>query len=65
MVTKRQLGIGIALFGLIMGIAILATDWVGAGNETGIGPLQRLALVGAGALFLLGATLVPLGNRPA
>ena len=65
MVTKRQLGISIALFGLVLGLAILATDWIGAGNEIGIGPLQRLALVGAGALFVLGATLVPLGNRPA
>ena len=65
MVTKRQLGVGIALLGLVLGIAILATDWIGAGNETGIGPLQRLALLGAGTLFVLGTTLIPFGNRPA
>jgi hypothetical protein len=65
MVTKRQLGIGIALFGFVLGIAILASDWLGAGNEVGIGPLQKLALIGASALFFMGATLIPLGNRPA
>jgi hypothetical protein len=31
----------------------------------GIGPSQRLALVAAGALFVFGMTLIPLGNRPA
>lgn len=65
MVTKRQLGIGIACFGLLAIIAILAVDWLGAGNELGIGPTQRLALAGAFALFLVGVTLIPLGNRPA
>jgi hypothetical protein len=65
MVTKRQLGIGIAVAGLLLALGILAMDWIGAGNEAGIGPLQRLALLAAGALVLLGLTLVPLGNRPA
>jgi uncharacterized membrane protein len=65
MITKRQLGVGIAIFGLILGLAILAVDWLGAGNEMGIGPSHRLALVAAGALFVFGMTLIPLGNRPA
>ena len=65
MITKRQLGIGIASLGLILAVGIMSVDWLGAGNEVGIGPAQRLALVASGALFLLGATLIPLGNRPA
>jgi hypothetical protein len=65
MVSKRQLGIGIAAMGLLVALGILAMDWVGAGNEAGIGPLQRLALLAAGASFILGLTLIPLGNRPA
>ena len=46
-------------------LGILAMDVVGAGNEAGIGPLQRLALLAAGALVLFGLTLIPLGSRPA
>jgi hypothetical protein len=65
MITKRQLGIGITLFGLILAAGILSIDWLGAGNEVGIGPTQRLALIAASALLLLGVTLIPLGNRPA
>ncbi len=65
MVTKRQLGIGIAAAGLLLILGVLAMDWVGAGNQAGIGPLQRLALLAAGASFVLGLTLIPLGDRPA
>ncbi|MGD2078951.1 MAG: hypothetical protein PVH18_11245 [Chloroflexota bacterium] len=65
MVTKRQLGIGIAALGLLMGVGVLATDWLGAGNESGIGPLQRLALFAAAATLILGLTLIPFGERPA
>ena len=65
MITKQQLGAIIALFGLVFGLAVLSIDWLGAGNETGIGPTQRLALIAAGALFILGLTLIPLGDRPA
>lgn len=65
MVTKRQLGIGMAAAGLLLVLGILAMDWIGAGNQAGIGPLQRLALLAAAALFVLGLTLIPLGNRPA
>jgi len=65
MVTKRHLGLGLSAMGLLSALGILAMDWVGAGNEAGIGPLQRLALVAAAALVLLGLSLIPLGNRPA
>ena len=43
----------------------MAIEWLGAGNFQGIGPLQRLALIGAGAIVLVGISLIPLGNRPA
>jgi hypothetical protein len=65
MVTKRQLGVGISAIGLLFALGIFAVDLLGAGNEAGIGPLQRLALLVASALFILGLTLIPLGNRPA
>ena len=65
MITKKQLGIGVALFGLLLAIGILAIDWLGAGEQAGIGPTQRIALIGALALFIMGLTLVPLGDRPA
>jgi hypothetical protein len=65
MITKRQLGVSFSVVGIVLTIGILAMDRIGAGNEVGIGPMQRLALVAAGALFILGLTLIPLGNRPA
>ena len=65
MITKRQLGIGLCLFGLLFAVAILAVDFLRAGNFVGIGPLQQMALVGALLIFLLGLTLIHLGDRPA
>ena len=65
MITKQQLGAIIAFSGLVFGLAVLSIDCLGAGNEIGIGPSQRLALVAAGALFVLGLTLIPWGDRPA
>jgi hypothetical protein len=63
--TKRQLGLlFIALGGLgIMGV--LSIDLIGAGQFSGIGPAQRLALLAAGAVVLVGLTLLPLGDKPA
>lgn len=43
----------------------LAVDIVSAGNFQGIGPMQRLSLLGFGLLLFVGITLLPLGNRPA
>ena len=65
MVTKRQLGIGLSLLGALVFIGTLAIDWLGAGNFSGIGPYQRLSLIGAGLTFLVGLTLIPLGDKPA
>ena len=65
MVTKRQLGL--AFIGLaIAGVAgSFLYDLMGGGQFSGIGPAQRLALIGAGLLALVGLTLLPLGDRPA
>ena len=65
MVTKRQLGIGLLTCGLLGVVGVLLVDWVGAGEFSGFGPLQQLVL-GVGCLVaLLGASLIPLGDRPA
>lgn len=63
--TKRQLGI---LFILLGGGAILGLfflDLIGAGDFRGIGPAQRLAMLAAGVVILVGVTLLPLGDKPA
>ncbi|MEW5988697.1 MAG: hypothetical protein AB1791_18875 [Chloroflexota bacterium] len=65
MITKRQLGLGLSLIGLLGGIVLFALDWVGASQFQGIGPTQRILLGAAGLLFLVGLSLIPLGQRPA
>ena len=65
MITKRQLGIGFILLGLVAIIATFAVDWLGAGNFQGVGPAQRAALIGTGLVIVVGITLLPLGDRPA
>ena len=65
MVTKRQLGL------FFIGLAVLAIvgsfvyDFLGGGQFSGIGPAQRLALIGAVLVGFIGITLLPLGDRPA
>jgi hypothetical protein len=65
MVTKRQLGLLLAVFGILLTLGIFAVEWFEAGNFQGIGPLQRIALIIALAIMFVGITLIPLGNRPA
>lgn len=65
MVTKRQLGIVFIAIGVLGTLGSLAVDIVSAGNFQGIGPMQRLSLLGFGLLLFVGITLLPLGNRPA
>jgi hypothetical protein len=65
MVTKRQLGLFMLTTGLIAIVALLVIDWIGAGKFSGIGPVQRLALVAAGLIVALGFSLIPFGDRPA
>jgi len=64
-VTKRQLGIFLALFGAVSFLAILAIDIVDIGRQGGIGPAQSLALLLMLATVVIGLTLIPLGDAPA
>ncbi|MCB8953705.1 MAG: hypothetical protein H6650_16995 [Ardenticatenales bacterium] len=64
-ITKRQLGIGFALAGAGGALLPFARDWLGAASYSGVGPTQRLILIACGFLFLVGLTLIPLGDRPA
>jgi len=64
-ITKRQLGIGIILISLAAVVGSFAFDLLGGGQFQGIGPAQRLGLIAATALFLVGLSLLPLGDRPA
>jgi len=65
MITKQHLGILLLAAGLVAVAGVLAVDMLGAGQFNGIGPAQRWALVASGLVVLLGATLIPLGDRPA
>ena len=65
MITKRQLGVGFILIGLLAIVGSFVVDLAGAGNFQGVGPAQRVALIGAGFVIVVGLTLLPLGNRPA
>lgn len=63
--TKRQLGYLFIAVGGAGIVGLFAIDLVGAGQFNGIGPAQRLGLLAAGAVILLGLTLLPLGDKPA
>ena len=65
MITKRQLGIGLAAIGAITIIGTFIVDLVGAGNFSGIGPYQLMALIGGGLAVVVGLSLIPLGDKPA
>ena len=64
-ITKRQLGIGLALLGAIGFLLILSIDLLDVGRQGGIGPAQSLALLLMAALALIGVSLIPLGDAPA
>ena len=65
MITKKQLGVGFILISLIAVVGSFVFDLLGGGQFQGIGPAQRLGLLAAGIIFLVGLSLLPLGNRPA
>ena len=64
-ITKRKMGIVLALLGLALVVGALAVDLLGAGKWGGIGPAQRNAIIAGAAVCLFGLSLIPLGNRPA
>lgn len=63
--TKRQLGLTFMALGVLGVVGLFGVDLLGAGQFNGIGPAQRLGLLVAGAVILLGLTLLPLGDKPA
>lgn len=65
MVTKRQLGLIFIAIAIVGTIASFAYDFLGGGQFQGIGPAQRTALLVAALVALVGASLLPLGDRPA
>lgn len=63
--TKRQLGLILIFLGIILTLGLFAADLLGASQFSGVGPMQRLALVGSVVLTIVGITLLPFGDRPA
>ncbi|MGD2146146.1 MAG: hypothetical protein PVH41_05600 [Anaerolineae bacterium] len=65
MVTKRQLGLFIIALSVVGTLSIIAVDALGAGQWSGVGPLQRLGIVGGVLATVVGLVLTRMGNRPA
>ena len=65
MISKKQLGIGFIMLGVLAIVGSFAVDLMGAGQFQGVGPAQRVALIAAGVVIVVGVTLLPLGDRPA
>ncbi len=64
-ITKRMVGVGLALLGLLAVAAILVADRIGAGHWGGVGPFQRNLIVAGVVVILVGLSLIPLGDKPA
>jgi xanthosine utilization system XapX-like protein len=60
--TKRHIGLLFSLAGILGVIAILIYDLI---RQKSITPIQVVALAGCVGVFVMGATLIPLGDRPA
>ena len=63
--TKKQLGLLFIALGGLGVVGLFGIDLVGAGQFNGIGPTQKLGLLAAGAVILVGLSLLPLGDKPA
>ena len=63
--TKRQLGYLLILGGVSAIVALFGVDLLEASQFQGVGPAQRLALLVAGSVVLIGVSLLPLGDRAA
>lgn len=62
-ITKRLLGLGLILLGGAAIGGMLALNLFGLSAYSGIGPTQQKAILAAVAIIVVGATLLPLGNR--
>jgi len=65
MVTKRQLGLFIIALSVVGTLGTIAVDALGAGQWSGLGPLQQLGICGGVLATLVGLVLTRLGDRPA
>ena len=65
LITKRMVGIALALLGLAAIGGTIAVDLLNAGKWSGLGPAQQLAIAVGLTLSLVGLSLIPLGDRPA
>ena len=63
--SKRVLGRLLMAAAMLAALGTVAVDWFGAGQDGGFGPTQRAGLLLALGVFLFGASLIPLGDRPA
>ncbi|KAA3664936.1 MAG: hypothetical protein DWQ04_03160 [Chloroflexi bacterium] len=63
--TKKQLGLIMITLGVGGILGLFAMDFIGAGQFQGIGPAQRLAMMAAGLVIIIGLSLLPLGDKPA
>ena len=64
--SKQLLGQVTSILGLVAIAAMLIYEALGFGGSVGaFGPLQQIGLILAGGLFLIGLSLVPLGDDPA
>ena len=64
-ISKRLLGVAFIAAGILAAVGSFINDLLGAGQFQGVGPTQRLVLIGAGLVVLVGITLLPFGDRPA
>lgn len=63
--NKRALGMALVAIGGVIALGTLAADWLEMSEHVGLGSVQRAGLMGGVALVLVGASLLPLGDRPA
>ena len=61
---KRTLGFGFIALGVMGAIGIVVLNVLRAATHTGIGPAQKIALVGCAALALFGLALAVFGVDP-
>ena len=61
---KRTLGLGFVALGVLGALGIVVLNVLRAATHAGIGPAQKIALVGCAAIALLGIVLAVFGVDP-
>ena len=64
MITKRQLGLGLIVLGLLVIAVVFAANLIGA-RDAGFGPFQKIGLAAGAGLILAALLLIRIGDRPA